>query len=82
MAINKLNISQLADMTGISRNTITKIYHEKGKRIDFKTINTLCNFFKCSPSDLLVVTELKYKGNKIITSSNKFTFPEINSTIK
>ncbi|PWA12150.1 hypothetical protein DCC39_07465 [Pueribacillus theae] len=55
MAEKNINISQLSEVTGISRNTITNIYHEKNKRIDFNTIKTLCNFFNCTPNDLIII---------------------------
>lgn len=54
MAENHLNISTLALKTGISRNTIANIYHEKNTRIDIKTITKLCNFFGCTPNDLII----------------------------
>lgn len=55
MARDRVNITQLSEQTGISRNTISSIYHEKSKRIDFNTIKTLCRFFKCTPNDLIVI---------------------------
>ncbi len=55
MAEQHLNITQLSAKTGISRNTITNIYHEKTTRIDLKTISTLCNFLSCTPNDLIVI---------------------------
>lgn len=55
MAEQHLNITQLSAKTGISRNAITNIYHEKTTRIDLKTISTLCNFFSCSPNDLIII---------------------------
>ena len=55
MAENHLNISTVAAQTGISRNTIAKIYHEKNTRIDIQTIAKLCNYFGCTPNDLIIL---------------------------
>ncbi len=55
MAQKHINITQLSGATGISRNTIASIYHEKTTRMDMKTITLLCNYFKCTPNDLIVI---------------------------
>ncbi|OKL35372.1 helix-turn-helix domain-containing protein [Domibacillus mangrovi] len=65
MAVKNINITRLAEMTGISRNTITNIYHEKNTRMDLRTINTLCNFFNCTPNDLIVITKDQKAGAKL-----------------
>ncbi|MBD8025563.1 helix-turn-helix transcriptional regulator [Ureibacillus sp. Re31] len=57
MAERHLNITVLSEKTGISRNAIANIYHEKTTRIDLKTISKLCNFFGCTPNDLLIIGE-------------------------
>jgi putative transcriptional regulator len=53
MAEHRVNITQLAAATGISRNTLSSIYHERTTRMDFKTVTMLCNYFECTPNDLL-----------------------------
>ena len=40
--------------TGLSRNTISNLYHDKATRIDYETLHRLCLFFHCSIADLLV----------------------------
>lgn len=55
MAEKHLNITELSEKTGISRNTIANIFHERTTRIDLKTISTLCNFFRCTPNDLILI---------------------------
>lgn len=52
MGIHKMNIQYVHEMTGLNRNTIAILYHEKGKRIDFETIEKLCQLFNCQPGDL------------------------------
>lgn len=57
MAEKHLNITELSEITGISRNTISNIYNEKTTRIDLKTVTVLCSYFKCTPNDLIVIDE-------------------------
>lgn len=63
MIINKLhqimsdrkirNISELARETELDRRTLTAIYDGKNKGVDYVTLNKLCNYFDCTPGDLL-----------------------------
>lgn len=55
MAQKHINITQLSGATGVSRNTIASIYHEKTTRMDIKTITVICNYFECTPNDLIVI---------------------------
>ncbi|MGY4793914.1 helix-turn-helix domain-containing protein [Lysinibacillus fusiformis] len=55
MADQRINITQLAAATGISRNTLSSIYHEKTTRIDIKTITLICKYFECTPNDLIAI---------------------------
>lgn len=49
----KMNIQDVSDKTGLARNTIAFLYHEKVKRIDFETLAKLCVCFDCSVGDIL-----------------------------
>ena len=53
MGAKKVNIQDVCDKTGLARNTVAFLYHEKVKRIDFETINKLCELFNCNTQDLL-----------------------------
>lgn len=53
MGEKRLNIQDVHEQTGLSRNTITNLYHEKATRLDFSTIEKLCDLFDCSVCDLL-----------------------------
>lgn len=46
-------IKEVADGTGLSRTTLGSLLHENGKGIQFETLNTLCEFFDCTPGCLL-----------------------------
>lgn len=54
MGIHKMSIQDVHEKTGLNRNTISNLYHEKAGRIDFETMNKLCTFFNCQagPGDL------------------------------
>ncbi|OJU18498.1 MAG: Cro/Cl family transcriptional regulator [Clostridiales bacterium 43-6] len=53
MGKNKLTIKDVCEKTGLARNTISFLYHEKVKRIDFETLVKLCTFFDCKVEDIL-----------------------------
>ena len=52
------SINQLSNDTGISRPTLTRLYDEKTKQLDFVTIGALCDHFNCDLGDLLVLEEV------------------------
>jgi putative transcriptional regulator len=49
MGIHKMTIQDVHDKTGLNRNTISNLYHEKVTRIDFETMDKLCKLFGCQP---------------------------------
>jgi len=53
MGEHKVNIQTIHEETGLNRNTISNLYHEKVSRIDFSTIDKLCDFFNCEVGELL-----------------------------
>ena len=58
----RYSIQDVHNKTGLARSTVAQLYHDKATRIDFETIEKLCNLFNCSVSDLLElenVDELK-----------------------
>ena len=57
MGKNKMTIQDVHEKTGLNRNTISNLYHEKVTRIDFDTIEKLCQLFKCGVGDLLEIGE-------------------------
>lgn len=50
----KMSIQDVHNATGLNRNTVSNLYHEKVKRIDFDTIEKLCTLFDCEVGELLV----------------------------
>ncbi len=47
------NISELARIVELDRRTLTAIYDEKNKGIDYDTLIKLCRYFQCGVGDLL-----------------------------
>lgn len=52
LGAQRMNMSELAQKTGLSRNTVFLLYHEKTERIDFSTMDKLCVALNCQPGDL------------------------------
>ena len=38
----RIRVSELSRLTGISQNALNKIYHNKTKGIDFETLDKIC----------------------------------------
>lgn len=53
MGEKKMKVIDVARETGLHRNTITLLYKETATRVDFETVNKLCELFECQVSDLL-----------------------------
>lgn len=48
----RMRVSELSKLTGISQNALNKIYHDKTKGIDFDTLNKLCNVLNKNSQEL------------------------------
>jgi putative transcriptional regulator len=57
MAKQKMNIQDVSDATGLSRKSISKLYHEESIQITFDVIARLCDLFNCEPGELLYLDE-------------------------
>lgn len=49
----RLKITELARQTGISRGTLTRLYHDEADRVDLDVVSRLCASLGCSVGDLL-----------------------------
>ena len=49
----RMKITSLARETGISRGTLTRLYHDEADRVDLDVISRLCQSLGCSVGDLL-----------------------------
>ena len=52
----RMRVSELSKLTGISQNALNKIYHNKSKGIDFDTLNKLCNTLQINSQELFEFT--------------------------
>ncbi len=55
MGERKLRIADVARETGVHRNLITLLYYERAKRVDFESLERLCQFFGCTVGEFLEV---------------------------
>jgi len=57
MGERKVKIADVARAIDVNRNTITLLFYEKAKRIDFEVLDKLCQYFNCSVGDILEYKE-------------------------
>jgi putative transcriptional regulator len=53
LAERRLKVSDAVRATGISQSTLHKLYHAQTSRIDFETLDKLCEFLNVQIGDLL-----------------------------
>ncbi len=53
MGQNRYNIQDVYEKTGLSRGTISNLYHDKMQRVDYETLSKLCELFGCAVEELL-----------------------------
>lgn len=52
MAIKKMRIVELARISNVDYRTISNLYNEKSKGIEFETLDKICNALQCSTSEI------------------------------
>lgn len=57
MGERRYSIQYVHEKTGLSRGTISSLYNDRARRIDYDTIAKLCHLFECSVGSLLVFEE-------------------------
>ena len=63
MGRRRFSIEDLHKKTGLSRNTISNLYHDKPVRIDYETIEKLCNALDCSIAELFILDKPKQENS-------------------
>lgn len=53
MGEKRYKIQDVFEKTGLSRATISNLYHDKMQRIDYETLGKLCKLFRCAVGDIL-----------------------------
>lgn len=54
MGKNRLKISDVVEITGLARNTVSELYHNRAKQVHFETLDKLCKGLKCDITDIIV----------------------------
>ena len=57
MGENRYTMQNVHEKTGLSRATISNLYHDRMERIDFTTLSRLCELFECTTAEILEYTE-------------------------
>ncbi len=68
LAERKLKVSDAVRATGISKTTLHKLYNEQSSRIDFETIDRLCNFLDVGVGELFEFIPDEKRKEKIKAS--------------
>ena len=50
----EVNIKVLAERLGVAYNTAYNLYHGRGNRIDYETLDKFCVLYDVQPGDVLV----------------------------
>lgn len=53
LAERRLRVADLVRMTNISKSTLHRIYNDETTRIEFDTLNKLCEVLKVTPCEIL-----------------------------
>ena len=56
MGAKRLKVIDVARELGLNRNAIDLLYKDEAKRIDLDALDKLCNFFECTPNEILNYT--------------------------
>lgn len=57
MGERKMKIVDVANETGLHRNTVTLLYKETAQRIEIDAMEKLCRLFNCQISDLFELVD-------------------------
>ncbi len=57
LGARRIKISDVAQGTGISRTTLTKLYYNNGEGIHYSVLEKLCNFLGCNVDDIFCMEE-------------------------
>lgn len=60
LAERGVKITEVAKQTGISRTTLTALYYNHSKGIQWDTLDVLCQYLKVKPNDLILHESFSY----------------------
>ena len=58
MGKHRYNIQNVHEQTGLARRTISTLYNDKATRIDFSTVEKLCQLFSCGIEQLFILSDV------------------------
>ena len=65
LAERRLKVADAVRATGVSKTTLHKIYNDQSSRIDFDTIDKLCEYLEVGVGDIFeYVTEIEAEDRK------------------
>ena len=65
LAERRLKVADAVRATGVSKTTLHKIYNDQSSRIDFDTIDKLCEYLEVEVGDIFeYVTEIEAEDRK------------------
>lgn len=65
LAEKRLRVADVVRATGMSKSTLHKLYNDESSRIDFETIDKLCEFLEVDVGDLF-----EYKPSEQASTHN------------
>ena len=60
----RMKISAIRAATGLSRTTLTALYHDRAKGIQFDTLDKLCQCLQCQPGDLFTLDPQQHDSSE------------------
>lgn len=60
---SRVTIGDVAENTGLSRATLTRILNQPGYNARLDAVNALCRYLHCQPGDLLEYVEERGESN-------------------
>lgn len=76
LAERNLKATKVSNDTGIARSTLSKIVNNTSEKIDYATINSLCNYLKITPGDFFEYSPFEVRfhfdiNNQLDTERNQ-----------
>lgn len=69
LAERGIKITDLAEKTKLSRTTLTQLYYNQGKGIQFETLEKICDYLNITPGELLKYVDFKILIDEAIKNS-------------
>lgn len=57
MGERKMNISDVARLSGLNRSTVSLLYHETATRVELDAVSRLCQLFQCDVGDMFELAD-------------------------